>query len=103
MFLFQLGDFLQAEHFMNHTGAIPQQHIPPGNFVDISTQVFVRGKNDLLVFWKTFNNYFGITAGYNHITQSFYTCTAVDIAYHYMIRVLFLEFLKQWRRTTVTE
>ena len=80
---------------MYHTGAIPQQHISSCYFVDISTKIFIRRKNYLLIFWKTFHNDFCITAGTDHITQCFDAGTAVDIAHHHMIRMLFFEFFEQ--------
>ena len=88
---------------MHHAGAIPQQHISSCYFVDVGTQVFIRRKNDFLIFRKTFNNDLCIAAGTDHITQCFDAGTAVDIAHHHMIRMLFFEFFKQGRRTTIAE
>src|ERR1044072_1333631 len=99
----QPGDLFQAEYLMHHTGTVPEYHVTASYFVDVSTQVFIRSKNDLLVFWKTFNDYFGITAGNDHITQSLDTRTAVDIADYHMIRMLFFELFNKRRRATIAQ
>src|SRR6185503_21040420 len=103
MSYFEPGNLFQAEYFMHHAGAIPEQHISTGHFVDVGPKVFIRRKNYRLLFWKTFNDHFCIAACADHITQRFYSSTAVDIAYHNMIRMLLFVFFEQWRRTTIAE
>src|SRR5690349_17852791 len=100
---FQPGNLFQAEYFMYHAGTIPENHITTSDLVDIGPKVFIRRKNDLLVFWKTFNDDFGITACNDHITQGLNAGAAVDIAHYHMIRMLLFEFFEKRRRTTIAE
>src|SRR5688500_12495454 len=88
---------------MDHTSSIPQQHISSCLLVDVSSEIFIRCKNDRLIFWKTLNYDLRITAGDDHITQGFDTGTAVNVAHHHMIGMLFFKFFEQGGWTTIAK
>src|ERR1700754_2554343 len=99
----QLRDLLQAKDLMNHTSSIPQNHIPARLLYQVSSQIPVRRKNDLLIPWNTFHDLFSVGRSADDVAQRFHLRSTVDIRNYNMIGMLVLKRLEQITRCRISQ
>ncbi len=91
---------LQLQHrfglhgIVDGADTVPKEHIPSGNLVDISAEVFVRSENNLLVFWERAHQFLGVARGADKVGEGFYLCRAIDVADNHVVGMFGLEFLE---------
>ena len=79
------------ETLVHMAAAVPEQHLPAGDRVDIRPQVLVGTEDELGVLREGVDNLLGVAAGHHHIGQRLDGRRGVHVADHLIAGMLVLE------------
>ena len=82
MFGLELENLFHRKLLVHMTGSLPQQHVPSGQTVDVSTQILIRTEDDGGVLGERFNDLARVAAGYHHVGDGLCGSGGVDITNH---------------------
>ncbi len=92
MLIHQPDNTIDRKFLMDHAGAIPEEHIPPGDGVDVIAQVFIGCKNQRLVLGEALYDFHGVGRGADHIGHGFQVGRTIDVGDDLMAGVEGFEF-----------
>ena len=79
MLCFDAVDAVASELDMDITIAAPEIHVAAGFFHDPSAEILVRDEEDIAVFRRGFDDFDGVTARHDHISERLHARTAIDV------------------------
>jgi hypothetical protein len=98
MGLLEPHNLFYRELLVHMAAAVPQQHLPARHAIDVVSQVVVGPEDDFLVLGKAVNDLLGIARGHHTVGECLHGRRGVDIAHHFVARMLVLNFLRSSAR-----
>lgn len=77
--LFHGDQVAHAEDFVDHAGAVPENHFAPGDLLEVVPQVAIGDEEDFILFGNTTDDLFGVAAGYDPIGKRLHFGGGVDV------------------------
>lgn len=87
------NQILNAEDFVDHAGAGPEDHVASGGFLEVASEVLIGDEENFEVCWDAIDNFAGVATRYDPVAEAFDGGRGVDVGDSVESSSLFAELL----------